>query len=390
MSKTLEVPVKPDVMRWARVTMGRTPDELAKRLKIGKSTVEAWESEPPQKNPTLKQLKELAVYLKRPLAVFFLPAAPQEAPLPTDFRSLPADAKKPFTHKMLLPLRQARRLQELAHEMTSVEEQRSVRRLVSATTEDNVRLLAEEIRKSLGVTLEQQTKWPDEATALNVWKHAVEQRAVFVLELPFPVPEGRAFSLTDAEPFTIVLNSNDAVTGRIFSLIHEYGHLLLRQGGICDLSEEGKTIEQFCNRFAGELLAPAQALLENPLVKGHRSRPTWDEEDLRQLARQFRVSREVVLRRLLSLGRTTDRFYRQKREEWEIDLKKQAKRQRGGKAVPARRCVRQNGIPFTTLVLESAWREKITYRDVSDYLSIGLKHLPAVESLVREETSRYG
>ena len=104
------------------------------------------------------------------------------------------------------------------------------------------------------------------------------------------------------------------------------------------------------------------------------------------MARDFKVSREVVLRRLLILGRTTERFYQQKRREWERPLR----RPKGGRRVPPKQCVRQNGIPFTSLVLESARQEKITYRDVSDYLSIGLKHLPAVESLLREERVRYG
>ena len=71
-------------------------------------------------------------------------------------------------------------------------------------------------------------------------------------------------------------------------------------------------------------------------------------------------------------------------------IREHARKQRGGRRVPARQCVRQNGIPFTSLVLESARREKITYRDVSDYLSVGLKHLPAVESLVREGKGQYG
>ena len=389
MSKTLEVPVRPEVMKWARVTLGKTPEEVAKRLKIGKTTVEGWESEPPQRNPNLKQLKELAVYLKRPLAAFFLPAPPKEAPLPKDFRSLPTDIKKPFSDKTLLALRRARRLQDLSHELS--EGKQGIQGMISsASTSDDPRSVAEEVRKNLGVTVEKQNEWPDEPSALTAWKHAAEHLAVLVLELPFPVQEGRAFSLTDGEPPTIVVNSNDVMTGRIFSLFHEYGHLLLHEGGICDWSEDGKTIEQFCNRFAGELLVPAQALLRHSLVKGHGTGLTWDEGDLRQLARQFKVSREVVLRRLLILDRTSERFYQQKRGEWEVERKKQEKRQRGGKTVPARQCVRQTGVPFTTLVLESAWRERITYRDVSDYLSVGLKHLPAVESLVREERGRNG
>jgi Zn-dependent peptidase ImmA (M78 family)/DNA-binding XRE family transcriptional regulator len=387
MSKALVVPVRPDVLRWARETIGKTPEEVAKRLHIERITVEAWESG--QKNPTLKQIKELAVCLKRPLAAFFLPAPPQEAPLPTDFRSLPMGSKKLFSEKTLLALRRARRLQDLSHELASEEKQSSARIIGSVSSSDDPRSIAEEARRSLGVTVEKQSSWPDDLSALNAWRNAVESRAVLVLELPFPVREGRAFSLSDGEPSTIALNSNDAVTGRIFSLFHEYGHLLLHQSGICDLSEDGKTIEQFCNRFAGELLVPEPSLLRHPSVKGHGTGTTWNEEDLWQIARQFKVSREVILRRLLIIGRITERFYQQKREEWEAQLRTQ-KRQRGGRSIPARQCVRQNGVPFTTLVIESAWRERITYRDVSDYLSIGLKHLSAVESLVREERARYG
>jgi Zn-dependent peptidase ImmA (M78 family) len=121
-------------------------------------------------------------------------------------------------------------------------------------------------------------------------------------------------------------------------------------------------------------------------VEAHRAPGAWKEEDLQDLAREFKVSREVVLRRLLILGRTTERFYQQKRKKWELP----PRRRGGGRRIPPKQCVRQNGVPFTSLVLESARQEKITYRDVSDYLSIGLKHLAAVESLVREERVRYG
>jgi len=128
-------------------------------------------------------------------------------------------------------------------------------------------------------------------------------------------------------------------------------------------------------------------LLAHPLVKAHGRQPAWDEDHLQQMARQFKVSREVILRRLLIASLTTQRFYRSKREEWE---KEQFKKRKGGRRIPEKQCLRQNGIPFTSLVLESARLEKITYRDVSDYLSISLKHLDAVESLVQKERVRYG
>jgi Zn-dependent peptidase ImmA (M78 family)/transcriptional regulator with XRE-family HTH domain len=375
----LEVPVAPGVLKWARETMGKTSDDVAKRLDLGKATVEAWETG--QKHPTLKQLRELSVFLKRPLAAFFLPAPPQEAPLPADFRTLPADSKKPFTEKTLLALRRARRLQSLSRELASNLGERSAFDFETASLANDVRFLADRMRHRLGISLERQFGWKNETEALSEWKRATESCGVLVLELSFPIAEGRAFSLTDEDYPVIVLNSSDSINGRIFSLFHEVGHMLLRQSGICDLSEEGKAIEQFTNRFSGELLVPRSALTGQLTVQSHIGEE-WEDDALQVLGRQFKVSREVILRRLLITGATTRKFYERKRAEWEARQKQVTPSH--GRRVPARQCLRQNGVSFTVRVLESAARDMITYRDVSDYLSIGLKHLPAVEALLHE------
>lgn len=383
-----EISVEPSVLKWARETFGKSIEDVAKRLDLSGSVVEKWENG--EKRPTLKQLRDLSTFYKRPLAVFFLAAPPAEAPMPTDFRTLPKTAKKPFSEKTLLAMRRARRLQMLADDLSKTLNREYRVGIGQAAVSDNPQMLASRARERLGVTIEEQFNWKNEAAAFTAWRRCVEESGVLVFELPFPLEEGRAFSFAEAERPAIVLNSNDrATSGRIFSLFHEYGHLLLRQSGICDWSEHGKVVEQFCNRFSGEFLVPRQALLANPLVQAHGKPTTWDEEDLQQISRQFKVSREVILCRLLILGRTTERFYKRMHEEWERKLKEPKKSKRG-RRIPPRQCVRQNGIPFTSLVLESARREKITYRDVSDYLSIGLKHLAAVESLLREEGVRYG
>jgi Zn-dependent peptidase ImmA (M78 family)/transcriptional regulator with XRE-family HTH domain len=376
-SGILEVPVAPGVLKWARETMGKTLDDVAKRLDLGRATVEAWETG--QKHPTLKQLRELSVFLKRPLAAFFLPGPPQEAPLPADFRTLPADSKKPFTEKTLLALRRARRLQSLSREIASNLGDRSSFAIETASLGDDVRSLADRTRQMLGVSVERQFEWKNEPEALSEWKKAAETRGVLVLELSFPIKEGRAFSLTDDTYPVIVLNSGDSLNARIFSLFHEFGHLLLGQGGICDLSEEGKAVEQFTNRFSGEFLVPEPALLVHPVAQSHIGEE-WGDDDLSELGRQFKVSREVILRRLLITGSTTRSFYERKQAEWEASHREIRPKVR--RRVPARQCLRQNGIAFTVRVLESAARDMITYRDVSDYLSIGLKHLPAVEALL--------
>jgi Zn-dependent peptidase ImmA (M78 family) len=383
-----EISVESSVLKWARVTIGKSIGDVARRLDLSESVVEKWENG--EKRPTLKQLRDLSTFYKRPLAVFFLAAPPADAPIPTDFRTLPKTVKKPFSEKTLLAMRRARRLQTLANDLSKTLDREFHVDVGQATLSDDPRTLAMRVRERMGVVIEEQFKWKNEGAALAEWRHRVEESGVLIFEIPFPLEEGRAFSFADTEQPVVVLNSNDrAINGRIFSLFHEYAHLLLRQSGICDWTEQGKVVEQFCNRFAGEFLVPRQALLADSLVRAHGKAATWDEEELQHIAKQFKVSREVILRRLLVLGRTTERFYKHMHEGWERKLKETMKSKRG-KRIPPRQCVRQNGIPFTSLVLESAREEKITYRDVSDYLSIGLKHLATVESLLREERVRYG
>ena len=88
-----------------------------------------------------------------------------------------------------------------------------------------------------------------------------------------PIEEARGFSLTDNKIPTVVLNLRDSINGRMFSLFHEYAHLLLDKSGICDMEEqdylqqEDKTIERFCNHFAGAILVPKDILLAHDLVK---------------------------------------------------------------------------------------------------------------------------
>jgi Zn-dependent peptidase ImmA (M78 family) len=382
-----EVSVAAGILRWARETIGKSIEDVSRRLDTSTALIAKWENG--DKNPTLKQLKELATFYKRPLAVFFLPSPPEEDPLPADFRTLPASKKRQFSDKTLLALRRARRIQSLTEDLNKSIKNELCLRIGYAALSDDPRELATQVRGKLKITADIQFGWKDSITALNEWKHSIEECGTLVFELPFPMDDGRAFSFADADQPIIVLNSHDAINGRIFSLFHEYGHLLIGHSGICDLNEESKYEEQFCNQFAGELLVPRVTISHLTAVQTHATQMKWDDNVLQQIAEQFKVSCEVILRRLLSLGQTTETFYKEKRDEWN-KLQPKPRRGRSKPDKQAKQCIRQNGIPFTSLVLESAHLEKITYRDISDYLAISLKHLPLVESLVREEKIRYG
>ena len=97
---------------------------------------------------------------------------------------------------------------------------------------------AEEIRGLLGITSEIQRKWVDEKEALNEWRKAIEKLGILIFQISMPVEESRGFSLADGKVPAIILNPQDSVKGRIFSLLHELGHILLDKSGLCNMIME--------------------------------------------------------------------------------------------------------------------------------------------------------
>jgi hypothetical protein len=80
-------------------------------------------------------------------------------------------------------------------------------------------------------------------------------------------------------------------------------------------------VEKFCNHFSGALLVPKEALLNHEIIKSMKSSPEWSDNTLGKIARDFKVSREVILRRLVILGLASQAFYQKKRAEWEVEAK---------------------------------------------------------------------
>ena len=232
-----------------------------------------------QQQPTLHQVKALARFYKRPLAAFFLPNPPEELSLPHDFRTLPDENEIPLSPKTRLAMRQARRLQSIASELKEDNDGDFHARIEHAEISDDPEALACKVRELLDVSLEEQLSWEKDSDAMDMWKKSVERLDILVFQMSMPLEEARAFSFTDGGLPVIVINTKDALKARIFSLFHELGHILLNEGGICDpsklggeeSSKKGRSIEAFCNFFAGAVLIPRESLLCHRLVAGKTS-----------------------------------------------------------------------------------------------------------------------
>jgi len=381
-SQSFEAQVEPSVLVWARESAGRTIDKVALKLDVDEHLIKNWESG--NEKPTFNQLRILSYYYKRPISAFLLSEPPKE-PLLHDFRELPGEKKVSLQPKTRFAMRRARRLQSLAVELKGEIHNDKFNKILDMNDVDP-ESFANNVRNALGIDILKQSEWKKDIDALNKWVKTIEALDILVLQLSMPIEDARAFSFTDGGIPVIAINTQDAINARIFSLFHELGHVLLNKGGVCDLSIDWenihggsipvKDLEVFCNHFAGAILVPKKDLLNHALVIGKTKQDQWSNRSLGTLANDFKVSREVVLRRLLIFDIVSEEFYKDKRAEWR---NKPSKKPGGGGQDIAKLCIQRNGSPFVSLILESFRNKNITKSDVADYLDINLKHLPNVE-----------
>lgn len=387
-SRSPEAEITPEVLAWARDSIGLKVEDAAMRLRVPKDRVAGWEKG--DGRPSIPQAEKLAALYRRPLAVFYMPARPKEPTPPSDYRTLPGHHDSALSPTSRLAIRKAQRLQriatELAHELGTARPVRLPRVSSAGDAED----AASRARAELQVSVKTQSGWADKRVALNEWRKAIEGLGVLVFQLDFPVEEMRGFSLPSSTAPAIALSVHDSPAPRSFSMFHEFAHLAARASALCDMGWRSSgpapapviRTEVFCNHFAGALLVPRDALLSRmaagDAVAARDS--DWPDERLRELARVFKVSRDVILRRLLTLGLTTQTYYERKRREWATERPARLEK-KGFKRNPARVSLGERGARLVSMLMESYSQGNITYADLADYLGVKGKQVEKVVEL---------
>jgi Zn-dependent peptidase ImmA (M78 family) len=388
MSTALPIKIAPDVLIWARTTMGYTPEMVAAKMQLDVAKIHSWENG--TSSPTYTQLEKLAYQVfKRPLAVFFRSTPPTETPIKKDFRNLSNAEINHLSTEMRLVLRKAKRLQNLTRQL--LEEEPLVRpyQNFSVSVQDNPNLTANRFRAFLGLDIETQKQWKNDA-AFEHFKALVENIGIYVFQLQMPFEEARAFALTDDCPI-IVLNTEDAKNGRIFSLFHEVCHILFNVGGIFRDKEKQLTgdyadIERFCNHFAAAFLVPEDSFRKE-IARIPNNDHQWNDKILQQLANTYNVSKEVILRKLVGLQKVSENTYFKRKNAWNKEAaNRKAEKNRklkeegrgGGAEAQDSKAVKEKGKPYISKVLEKYESGRLTYADVAQYLEVKLDHLPKI------------
>jgi Zn-dependent peptidase ImmA (M78 family) len=157
-------------------------------------------------------------------------------------------------------------------------------------------------RKRWGIKNDQQLDWSDANKVYGSLREFIESLGILVLHRQFKSAEASGlYAHIENGPHTIVINTTASGKPRkLFTLAHEFGHVLLRAEGASNPSVLKNRIEKFCNRFAACLLAPKR-LIEKALARFNYV-PAPDDDFIRIFAKRLGISQEATYLRLVETG----------------------------------------------------------------------------------------
>jgi len=301
----IRVNVRPQMFRWARERAGYSATTLTGRF----PKLTAWEAGELQ--PTLKQLQRFAKATHVPVGFLFLPDPPEERlPIP-DFRTVAGARAGSPSPGLLDTIYLCQQRQEWFRNFARSVGEAPLDFVGSSTVTDDVEVTASRIGALLGFDFENRRKIPTWTEALRQFIAQTEAAGVLVMcsgvvgnntRRPLDPDEFRGFALADELAPLLFVNGADTKAAQMFTLAHELTHIWLGQSAVTD-SEAGwipdDTIERWCNRVAAELLAPIG------LVRAEYDTSATIEHEIRRLARRFKVSTLVMLRRIHDAGGIT-------------------------------------------------------------------------------------
>jgi Zn-dependent peptidase ImmA (M78 family) len=298
------MPVTPDLIVWAREHRGLELKEAADLLGITAAELKEYEDGKPIH---LTVFRKLSAKLRIPQATLLRRTRPRVAPMPHDYRSIAGRGAR-IGLETRLAIDYARTLGANIIELVESGIGPTTPVLPRITRAEDAEDAGERERERLGVPVAEQITW-DSRDAFNNWRAIIERTGCYVLLQKFDVQECQGFALYDNQdtPIIMISKAEEYDPAKIFTLMHEYCHLLLREPGISDQNMRDP-VEAFCNRFAAAFLIP-RAALRAVLPRWPNEPVEWARQDIREWARQLKVSQQALALRLENIGIAPHGFF---------------------------------------------------------------------------------
>lgn len=169
----------------------------------------------------------------------------------------------------------------------------------------------------------------------------------------------------------ISIPSSDFVVGQIFTLIHELAHILLKNSMVHNksfLSYSHSSIEKICNEIAGNVLLPNEYILNDDLITSIiNKKEDLTLEIINDIANKYKISRDVVLIRLLNRNFINQAQYDVLYNDLENDRKK-PKQSIKGKDIHLYKTINELGMKYCKAIFRGWQQGVINKSDLNYYI----------------------
>lgn len=378
-----QFPATPAVIKWAIEESGYSIPEVAEQIGAGEQLA-LWLSG--SGLPTYGQIDSLAKLLKRPPATFLLPQPPPDERHAIQFRHPPDAEGRHLNPAERVCLRESRRLQK---GVSWVLEQLEVSpvQLPKFDTKSDPELAGARLRELLSVREKTQLEiWTNASQAQAGWRHALEATGVLVFLLSMGKESARGFSSWDARAPVVAINTVWNQQARVFSMLHELGHLVTRTDSACIEGayrhrSGGDPVERWCEQFAASVLMPWKAVerVLEARCGWERGSQITDIGIAAKLSRRFKVSLKAAVLRLITGGLAKWSLFHA------VPQNADAKTGGGGGTEGRSRAICRRdeyGERTARVLLEALDRDVLTRGDVLSYLDVGDRDLTELESVL--------
>ena len=293
------VAVSPTLLSWALDRSGLT-EEDSRYERFSR-----WASGDEQ--PTFRQLEAFATATHAPLGYLFLPSPPVEkVPIP-DFRTMGNIAASTPSPDLLDTIYESQMRHDWYRSYAVEQDYDPLPFVGSASLNDPVIQVADDIRRTIGFTMDERPQYKRWEDALRRLIDAIESVGVLVMvsgivggntRRKLNPEEFRGFALTDPMASLIFVNGADSKAAQIFTMVHELAHVWLGETALSEAgmaTQSSNAHELWANQVAAEVLVPIANLRKD-------YRQSADVAELQRLAKLYKVSTLVVLKRIHDAG----------------------------------------------------------------------------------------
>lgn len=315
------VDVNPAVLEWAIERSGKDRGKLEEVFNLA-----AWLKK--EEQPSLKDLEKLAKKTYTPVGFLCGSIVPDEKLPINDFRLLDNKNKNKLNANLLDLIYECQMRQSWYQWYRENEELGEVSAVGKYTIKQDPAKAAREISKEFG--------FPQDAKDFGDYVQLIEEQDILVMSSsvvegnthrPVELTDARGFALVDKYAPIILVNAKDTSSARKFTLMHELGHIVSGNEGVSnsfvgsDKMKGGSfTVENWCNKFAAEILVPEQDFRN--LYESTKGANHFD--NLEELSEHFKISKLVIMRRVFDLGfykGNADSFWQAFNEEKKLAIK---------------------------------------------------------------------